>query len=194
MTSSLEIANEALVRIGVPPVPSFDDATAQGLVLSALYAQTRRRCLADHPWAFALRESQLPKLVLSDPDLRLSEWDFVYQLPTDSLRVLGLKSFRTFAISGDQLYTHDAAARLVYVSDVDEPGWPAYFVHLVVLELAAALAISLTDSSSRADTFYVEARRERPRIRAIDSVQTPPFVFDLMRILAKRSYNPLAGS
>lgn len=192
MSSSLAVANEALVRIGVPPVSSFDDHEAQGLVLQNIYSQVRRQTLADHPWAFALRESSLPKLVLPPESIRLDDWEYVYQLPGDSVRVLGLRTLLRFGISGDQLYTDDQAARLVYIADVPESQWPPHFRQLVVVDLCLALAIALTDSSSRAQIYQREAARIRPRARAVDSMQTPPQVINLMRVYARRTSNLLA--
>jgi hypothetical protein len=194
MASALTVVNEALVRIGVPPISSFSEHGAQALATSSLYSQVRETVMTDHPWSFALREAQLPKIMVPDADLRSTGWTHVYQLPTDHLRVLGLRSLRSFTLSGDQLYTDDDPARLVYIANVDEAGWPAHFRQLVVYEVAAALAVALTDSGQRAETYLREARTYRPRARAIDSQQTPPHVFNLMRVYLRPPSNPLASA
>lgn len=191
MASDLEVVNEALVRIGVPPLASLLDASAQALTASTIYRNVKREVMSDHPWSFALREKELAKLVLTDSEKRFSDYTYVYQLPADLLRVLGLRSLDRFQLAGDQLYTEDKGARLVFVEEVSEASWPAYFLELVVFSTAAAFAISLTDSADRAALMYDQERRLRPRARAIDSQQTPPQVFNLMRIYTRRSTNPL---
>jgi hypothetical protein len=151
----------------------------------------RKELLADHPWSFALREARLPQIVLPESELRFSGYKYTYQLPTDYIRVLGLQERTPYRLAGNQLYTDAKSAYLVYVADVDPPSWPAYFRHVVVLQLAATFALTLTESSNRADLFYREARQARARARSIDSQQTPPFVYDLMRVYTRRSVNPL---
>lgn len=191
MSQSLALVNEALVRLGVPPLASLEDRTAQSLAAATLYQNVTDDLLSDHPWHFSLRETRLAQLSPDQLDLRLLGYKFVYQLPTDYLRVLGLSERGHYALAGDQLYTDTKDATLVYVVRSEAREWPAYFRELVVFELAAAFAMTLTDSTSRADVFYRRAAQERPRARAIDSQQTPPYVFDLMRIYTARRNNPL---
>lgn len=193
MATALSIANEALIRIGAEPLASFAEQTAQAAAMNAIYNQVTRRLLADHFWSFALREKMLTELVLTASQRRLVDGEHVFQLPADALRVIGLRSFDQYQLAGDQLYTDATEAQCLYVADVPESAWPYWFVDLCVLDLAAAMAISVTDSSSRADIFYREAARARVRARSIDSQQTPPAVFDLMRILTAHRNNPLAS-
>lgn len=191
MSSDLAVVNEALVRLGVPPIASFSESSAQALTAQTVFKNVVRELTADHPWYFALREVTLPKLNLSESDTRFSGYEHVYQMPSDSVRVLGLKSLDRFQLAGDQLYTNDDPAQLVYVRERNAEAWPPHFRKLVVLELAAAFAMTLTDNSGRATLFYNEANRYRPRCRALDSQQTPPQVFDLMRLYIRRTNNPL---
>ena len=190
--ADLALVNEALVRIGVPPVASLNDAGAQALTVSTIYDRVVSELLADHPWSFALREKLLAKLVLPEGDERFTGYEHVYQLPAGYIRVLGLQSHDWFQISGDQLYTRDNAARLVYVDNAGPSLWSPHFKGLVVTALAAAFAISLTDSSARADVFYREQELQKRRARMIDSQQTPPQVINLMRIYTRRTSNPLS--
>jgi hypothetical protein len=192
MSNDLAIINEALVRIGVNPLASLSDAGAQALTASTIYTNVKQELLSDHPWYFALREQRLAKLSLQQDELRFSGWRYVYQMPADRIRVLGLRSYDRYQLSGDQLYADDRDARLVYVSDAPEQTWPPYFRELVVFGAAAAFAISLTDNTQRADLMYAQEQRLRSRARAIDSQQTPPQVFNLMRIYVRRTTNPLS--
>lgn len=191
MSSSLEIVNEGLVRLGVPPLSSLSDQSAQALAADTIYKTTRESALSEHPWSFAYREVLLPKLALSEEQKRNTSFEFAYQLPNDMLRVLGLRSLDTFRLAGDQLYTNDSEARLVYVANVSEAQWPAYFRKMVAFSFAAAAAITLTENNTRAELMYTLAAEQRRTARGIDSMQTPPYVFNLMRVYLRRTSNPL---
>jgi hypothetical protein len=193
-TSELAVVNEALVRLGVPPVGALSELNSQGVSASNLLETTRQELIADHPWSFALQEKALTQLSLSDKDERLIGYEYVYQLPPEILRIIGLRSRDSYRISADQLYTGASDAELVYLLDVGVSYWPPHFRRALVFSLAAAMALPITDSTSRADLYYKQARQTLVRARAIDSQQVPREVFDLMRVYTRRSSNPLAGA
>ena len=189
--SSLEVINDGLIRLGVPPLASLSDRSAQALAADSIYRTIKESLLAEHPWSFGLREVKLPKLAQEPEEKRSTEFDFAYQLPFDALRVLGLYSTNQFRLAGDQLYTNDNEARLIYVHNVAEQKWPSYFTKLVSYSFASAVAISLTEQTSRAQLMANLAAEQRRTARSVDSSQTPPYVFNLMRIYTRRTHNPL---
>ena len=191
--SSLDLINDGLIRLGVPPLASLSDRSAQALAADSIYRTTKESLLAEHPWSFGLREVELPKLALEPEELRSSEFDFAYQVPSDNLRILGLQSTDNFRLAGDQLYTNDNKARLVYMRNVGEQKWPAYFIKLVSYSFAAAVAITLTEQTTRAQLMEELAARQRRTARTVDSSQTPPYVFNLMRMYTRRTHNPLSS-
>ena len=191
-SSALSIVNQALVRIGASPVATLDAVEAQSIAASNLFGTVTRNLISQHPWSHALRSTPLSQLSVDENDRRWHEYRYVYQLPFDRVRVLGLRSLSSFRLAGDQLYTDAQPAELVYLQATDPQAWPDNFVQLAVLELAAAFAVSVTDSSNRAQMYMVEARQQRARAMAEDSQQTPPWVFNLMRIYARERVNPIA--
>lgn len=196
MADKLSIVNQALIRIGAEPIASFDDGDAQSLVASTLFDTISGALLSETPWHFALAGFNMAKIVPTPGTYRMmvDRYDYMYQLPADTIRVLGLESRCEFRLAGSQLFTNDSPARLVYVANVPPSAWRDYFTNLVVHELAASFAISITDTASRADTYKAYVREMKPRAMAIDAQQTPPEVFDLMRLYTRQSYNPLAGA
>lgn len=194
MASRLEVVNDGLVRLGVPPLASLADQGAQAIAADSIYQTVAESALAEHPWSFALREQRLPKLVIEEEDRRNFRFDFAYQLPGDRLRVLGLRSHDEYRLAGDQLYTNDRDAYVIYVANVDEAQWPSYFSKLVSFSFAASVAITLTEQTTRADLMYRLTDEQRRTARNVDSQQTPPFVFDLMRIYVRRTHNPLTSA
>lgn len=194
MTTSLAVANEALIRIGAEPVASLSEQTAQAVAVSAVYDSTVRQLMADHYWNFALREKPLAQLSMSSTARRIVSGTYVYQLPADVLRVIGPRVYDAFELSGDQLYTDANKVDLLYIAHVDESTWPPWFVSLVAYALANAVVISVTDSAERAGVMRSDYLRALARARSVDSQQTPPAVFDLMKILTAHRNNPLAGT
>lgn len=195
MSNSLRVINRGLVRLGVPPLASLSSADAQAIVAETLYEEVKRAALADFPWSFALRETDLPKLALpTSQEPRWEQREYTYQLPNDVVRVLGLISGDNYRLTGDQLHTEDKEARLVYVADVGEQHWPEFFQKAVAFEFASAAAISLTEDARRAELMYEEKREALRRARAIDSQQTPHTVISLMKVYQKRTFNPLQGA
>lgn len=180
------------MRIGASPVPTFDAFEAQSIAAAQMFDTIAANALSMHPWSHALRSNSLSQLLISEEDRRWHEHRRVYQLPNDRVRVLGLRDLAAFRLAGDQLFTDSQPAELVYIANVPPSTWPAFFVQLVVLECAAAFAISVTDSSNRAQIYQLEARQQRSKAMAEDSQQTPPWVFDLMRIYARGRSNPIA--
>jgi hypothetical protein len=51
--TALALCSRALLRIGVPPLTSFDDGTAEAEVAAGLYPGARDALLSAHPWSFA---------------------------------------------------------------------------------------------------------------------------------------------
>lgn len=190
MATKLGMINQALVRIGAEPVSSLSAAGAQALVASTLYDTIVQRLLAQTPWTFALAGQRLAEV--TNVSYKVYErYEHVYQLPTDCVRVLGLESLVRFQIAQHQLHTDDDAPHLVYVANVSPSYFAEYFADLVVHELAASFAISITDTTSRAEIYQAYARRMKPRAMAIDAQQTPPEVFNLMQVYARGTHNPM---
>lgn len=192
--SALTITNEALIRLGVAPIGSLADQSAQALAAEVLFSTITDELLADHPWLFATREKDLSQLVILAADKLFPDFPYVYQLPVDNLRVLGLDSHGSFRVAGDQLYTGGTTARVVHIYRAPISLWPPYFVELAAKELAVAFALTLTDSAGRQELMFQQAARAKQRARSIDSQQQPTKVLQLMRAYTRRSVNPLAGS
>lgn len=194
MASDLDVVNEALIKLGASPIASLDDAGAQATTARALFRTTTDNMLSLTLWYWALKRVQLPRISLAEGEFDEFEGDFkyVYQMPSDLIRSVGLTSCEPFRVMRDRIYTDDATPVLLYVFRAEVDRWPGYFRELVVNTLAGAFAISVTDSSNRAGLWMEMAERQRPRAMAIDAQQTPPEVFNLMRVYLQRGGNPLA--
>lgn len=194
MATELEVVNEALIKLGASPIASLSDAGAEATVASALFRTTADRLLSETLWYWALRKAQLVRISLAAGEFNefADQFKYVYQMPTDLIRSVGLDSHERFSLLRDRMYTDDDAPVLTYVFQAEVNRWPGYFRELVVDSLAGAFATSVTDQADRAQVWMQRADRARGRAMAIDAQQTPPEVFNLMRIYLRRSNNPLA--
>ncbi|MFP3915362.1 MAG: hypothetical protein ACLFWM_10845 [Actinomycetota bacterium] len=192
--SELSIINDGLVRLGVPPIASLEESSAQAIGAGNIYPRVRATALADFPWSFATQQTDLSRLTVPEGDRQWAGYEYVYQVPLDAARVLGLESKDSYWISGWRLFTDAKDARMVYVANVEESHWPAWFAQAVALQFAAAAAIMLTDATTRADLMYREAQSAMQRARSLDAQQVPKKVLDLMGIYARRRSNFMAGA
>ena len=78
-TSKVDIAQQAMVLVGLRPLTSFDDKTDEALSANLLYESVIKDCLTQHPWNFATGQKTLNRLA----DTPIDTWDAAYQLPTD---------------------------------------------------------------------------------------------------------------
>lgn len=193
MTSKLQVVNEALVKIGASPIASLADAGAQATTAATLFDTISDRLLAETPWYWALRRQPLSQLSLGAEYDEFPEFEYVYELPSDKIRVLGLTSCDAFALMRTRLHTSDKEPVVVYVFRADVELWPGYFREAVVNQLAADFSISVTDSSNRRQVWAQEARTSRNRAMALDAQQTPPEIFELMRVYERGTTNPLVS-
>jgi len=193
MTTSLAVVNEALIKLGASPIASLDDAGAQATAASALFKTTKDNLLAQTPWFWALKKVELARISLADGEFNeYADYSYVYQLPSDRIRLLGLETCERFRVMRDRLWTNDKAPVLLYVYDAPISAWPGYFREIVVDYLAGKMAISVTDSSSRANLWLSVADQGRVRAMSLDAQQTPVEVFALMQVYLRSSNNPLA--
>jgi len=150
----LELCSLALTAVGADPITSFDAGTVEAEVAGLWYPMTAEALLSAHYWSFALRRSSLARLNVDPP----AGWAYAYALPADFLRLQAVGTATAdagvpFEVRGDQLLTDEAVVEITYVRRALEDDWPGYFQDALVAQLAANLAIPLTESTARADTL-----------------------------------------
>jgi len=83
-TSSVEIVNSALAKIGAPSISSLNDDSEPARRANRIYESARDELLRSHPWNFAIKRVSL------SPNATGPEYEFTYayDIPSDCLRVL----------------------------------------------------------------------------------------------------------
>ncbi|HZF78007.1 MAG TPA: hypothetical protein VE033_19480 [Acetobacteraceae bacterium] len=172
--TALALCSRALLRIGVPPLTSFDDGTAEAEVAAGLYPGARDALLSAHPWSFATGQQVLPRL-LAVPH---ADYRHAFQLPPDLLRTLSAGSGAgrgiPYRIHENRLHADADAVTLTYVFRAEEAAFPAFFAAALVARLAAEFCLPLTESASRAEMLHRLAEGEMRQARLTDSQQDTP--------------------
>ena len=61
-STDIEVAQKAMVLIGLEPLTSFTDATDEALVANTIYEDVVADCLGQHNWNFATGQKTLSRL------------------------------------------------------------------------------------------------------------------------------------
>jgi hypothetical protein len=174
-STDIEVAQKAMVLIGLEPLTSFTDATDEALVANTIYEDVVTDCLAQHNWNFATGQKQLARLSAAPID----RWDAAYNLPTSPAVVQVL----TVTID-DVPQPYDIYERYVYINaevadDVvlnyvfrpDTQYWPPAFTMWVIFRLASVLALSVTRKGDIANSYTRLAEEQFRKAKARDSQQ-----------------------
>lgn len=180
MESKVSIISQALNLLGLDPIndisgfpgnnPAYNAANVwYETILTGLLSESQ-------PWRFAMVSRQLGLLTESPPD---SRWTYMLQIPSDPNYIVnylvhdgtGLKI--PYNIYRDKVYADTQVVWMDYIFKPDPHEFPAYFVKLIIFELATVLGMPITQKIDIARTWSTEAKNQKLIARAADSVQTP---------------------
>jgi len=171
MPTDIDMASNALLLIGDEPISSFTDPGAGATVAAAIYPETYKQVLSEHPWSFALKEQALSQLSQT-PDDR-TNYKYAYQMPTDLIRLWAIFEQSNYVIIGDLLYSNSNSLMARYVYKVAETALPPHFVIAMQYKLASDFANSVTESTSKAEYYEAKYRTAVAQARSIDSQGRP---------------------
>lgn len=174
-STDIEVAQKAMVLIGLEPLASFTDQTDEALVANTIFEDVVEDCLAQHNWNFATGQKALSRLTAVPVD----RWDAAYALPTSPAVV----QVQTVTID-DQPQQYDIYERYVYLNaDASETVvlnyifrpetqyWPPAFTMWTIFRLASILALSVTRKGDVAKSYTDLAEVQFRRAKARDSQQ-----------------------
>jgi len=154
--TEIQICNEALAKIGEPPIMSLSGTDARSKNCALNYSSIRQRLLTSHIWHFALVECEL-KQSLMPPAFG---WAYSYDLPSNFLKVCEIyPSSAKYEIgAGNVIYTNTGDGYLKYVADVIDPTLFSFdFKEALVYKLALTLYPVLVDKATGYQVFQREA-------------------------------------
>lgn len=104
-SSSVEICNSALIKLGAATITSLNDGNKSAKLCKAQYDRLRKEVLRSHPWNFAISRIEIAKTV----NTPVYKYSSEFLLPSDCLRVLAT-SIDSFSIPDAQTRRSDVAA------------------------------------------------------------------------------------
>lgn len=173
--TNIDIANQALVKLGAQPIANLSESTAEAQTVSVFLEPLVNALLSAHPWGFATTQIDLEEAETSP----LADYDYAYDLPSNFLRVIsagtqGKGAGLSYRIQQNRLHTNADSVILTYVFKPDYTDWPAFFDYVLVTRLAAELCIPLTENTSRTEALFRLADDEFKRAKLIDAQQDTP--------------------
>jgi len=170
--SALDVANQALARLGESGLASFTEDSAPARRVHSLYEPTILTLLGRYDWQFARRRIELARDAAGAP---INRWKYAYLMPAVNDKRVGipLGVFDSLDENADRVFRYRIESRWIlceyetvvieYTSRLREAEWPGYFLSLAIEALAADFALPLTESVSREahhrDNAYGTSRR-----------------------------------
>jgi len=178
VTSTVDIANRALTKLGQARIISLEDRKKAAETISSMFGAIRDAELREHVWSFSRARATLP--AMSDtPEFGYRRQ---YQLPADHLRLLRLANFHVYpkptiqglySIEGRRILTDvEAPLRIEFITRVTDPNlFDALFVEVLACRLAVESCEDLTQSQTKFQqvaTMYSRALAGAIRANAVE--------------------------
>lgn len=172
MPSAVHICNMALSDIRASNIASLTGSSVEARQCNIFYEPARDKLLSLHDWTFA-RMRTLLALIETEPT---TDWTYRFQIPVNCLRPLFLETpngdkTTKYRVEGDTILTSVGdAVVLVYTLLITDPiSFPAYFVEALRKDLAACLAIPITDNRSIYEIKLAESVVALTRAMSLDA-------------------------
>lgn len=191
MTTPTELCNLALAHLGQARISDYSERSPAAEHCRRAFDHTRRLCLRDYDWNFAIRRTTLTAADAAPA----FDWGYSYPLPEDCLRVLGVNQrpggtrLTDYAIEGRAILSNAATCQVRYVADAtDVSDWDAVFCSYFAYRLAAAIAPSLRLDPQAGQQMEQMAAAIREQAREADAVESQPRVtrLDQSEIIEER--------
>lgn len=177
--SALTFINGAFAELGASAIQSLDEDSDKARRAKTSYPIVRNALLTSYPWHWTITRLRLNR----STDEPTNQYLYQYPLPGDMIGsgpravydIAGGTIPRTsgWDVIGRNLETDFPQIYIEYQRDVDESVWPPSFGNLMVLELAARWAFSITDQQNTADYQWRKAREAATAAKAEDSQGKP---------------------
>jgi hypothetical protein len=173
MTTSIDIANRALILLGGREITSFMDKTNEARIAKALYQSTRDYVLRAYPWASLKQRIGVVELA----EKPVSGFQHQYQLPNNSIRVLevhstGKISPSDWEVNGDTVLCDAKPLSIVYLAgNLPESKYSSQLVQALVYRLAAEMAYPMTGNNTAQGNFAALFSQVLEEARTTDSLE-----------------------
>lgn len=158
-----EIANRALIKIGEPPISSYNQKPL-GETLQIVYDEVKMNLLSSYPWRFAIKRVVLAPLEEKSNHPRFK---YKFQLPSDCLLLRSISEINNsanlrnynattgtrFEVEGKNIYYTEDNLPITYIANVDEELFTPLFKEAFANKLAAELSIKVQQNLSLVEIY-----------------------------------------
>ena len=160
MASKVDICNMALTRLGQGRIASLSQAGLLAEMCTLYYEPTLEELLSTHSWVFAIKRVALA----ASSDTNLTEYDYMYTLPSDSLRVLNQISSDDYSdlteeyrIEGQFLLSDLSPNYIKYITkNIIATDLPQLFVEPFYLRMATKMCVKITQDQKLLGQIFQE--------------------------------------
>lgn len=201
-STDIEVAQKAMVLIGLEPLTAFTDNTDEALVANTIFEDVVTDCLAQNNWNFATGQSTLARL----SDAPVDRWEAAYSMP-QTPPVLQVQTItiddipQQYDIYERYIYMNAESTQTVVMNYIFRPEtqyWPPSFTMWVIYRLASVLALSVTRKADIAQSYVTLAEQQFRRAKARDAQQVSNSGIRLNRFSRVRAgngiYNNVEGT
>ncbi len=169
MATDIEVASNALIRIGENAISSFSEGGAAGVAANNLYEVTVRAVLSEYQWSCTKAKRQLARL----SSVPLNDYEYAFQIPGGTLKVLRVFNVRDYKIFEDKIFANAQELYIDYQFRAPESQWPPYLQMLMEYKLAAEFALIVTSNENQNAVYEGKYERYLKKAKYLDSQQAP---------------------
>jgi len=172
-TSSVDICNSALYKIGSTRITALSDNTKGAIICNDQYDRCRKEVLRSHPWNFAITWISLAATVntpISD------DYDYEFLIPSDVLRVLDTNLTTDDWEIGNNtdgnkvLFCNDDTVKIQYIKDItNTTRFAPDFEEALAFRLAIDLAYAMVQSQSVQQQMFQYYKAALANARSFDA-------------------------
>lgn len=178
MASEVGIANAALRKLGAGTLAALTDASTEGRLANATYAEYRDKLLRSHPWNFATKRLS----IAANATAPVWEYDNAFNIPADFLRLLDisnpqLMAYRIESTNDGTVIVTDIAGplKIKYIAQITDPNkMDAEFREALSSLLASEWAEPLTGITSLGEKMVVLHDKKLLEAKGVDGQEQTP--------------------
>lgn len=153
--SNVSIANTALTYLASSRIIDLSQNDENARRINAIFNPTRESLLSEHNWNFARTQATMGLL---DETPTVADYAYVYQIPSDCLRVIRMDGDQDFIVVSDNIYTNASPGVIEYISNETNPArFSPGFVRAFAYRLAADIAYGVTQNATLATAMETKA-------------------------------------
>lgn len=170
MLTDLQIANNALGRLGCERISSLEDNSKRARLVNDFLASSKKVTLEMGPWDFATKRE-----TLTATGVPAFEYTHSFCKPDNLIFIVKEYNDEEYKVEGSDILANAQKLLLIYVYDIDEKvKRTPNFDKAWYLNLASEMAYSLTQNNSLKDSLMAEAELLAPRAMSYNAKGSTP--------------------